>query len=148
MHADPPHWTETVGTWSASRPDRVVEYWTNQYKRMAYDHRLLLEAIDASASAVERGDEPGFMIGGTLDSEGKGTHADLLRHIGNAGRRELKILDDEGKPLVVMTKQDGRQGFKFDAAMALSLANIAAHAARKSGAKSRRRGRRGPRRIY
>ena len=149
LYADPPHWTETVGAWSAKYPDRIVEWWTNRYKAMAYGHRLILEAIDAAAAADGRGEDPALVFGG-IDDEGAefNPHGDLLRHFGNAGARELKIRDDEGRPLFVMGKQDGRQELKFDAAMAASLAFIAAHDARKSGAKPRKRARKGPRRLY
>ena len=75
-------------------------------------------------------------------------YGDLVRHVGNAGAKELRIKDDQGAPLHVMQKQDGRADLKFDAAMAWSLAWSAAMDARKEGAKPRRRARRGPRRLY
>lgn len=113
LYADPPHWTETVGSWSARWPDRVEEWWTARSKTMAYAHRELLEGIDAGV----------LHIGGDdADRDDFRPHADLLRHLGNAGAKELRLRDDEGKPLYVMQKQDGREEFKFDAAMALSLA--------------------------
>lgn len=106
---------------------------------MAYDHRKLLEAFDSGTISVG---------GSDADRVEFLPHADLLRHITNAGAKELRMKDDEGKPLFVMQKQDGRAELKFDAAMSLSLAWIAAMEARKTGAKPRPRTRRGPRRIY
>lgn len=139
MHADPPHWTETVGSWSARWPDQIVEWWTNRPVRMAYEHRKLLEAVDAGS----------ITIGGLVDDQAVfSPHADLMRHIANAGTHELRMKDDQGQPLYVMRKQDGRDHLKFDAAMALSLAWGAAMEARKTGAKPRHKNRRGPRRIY
>lgn len=139
LYADPPHWTETVGAWSARWPDRVLEWWTNRPVRMAYTHRQLLEAIDTES--VRLG-------GDDTDRDVFLPHADLVRHLKNAGRKELRVKDDEGKPLHVMQKQDGRDDLKFDAAMGLSLAWAACHDARKAGAKPRRRARKAPRRLY
>ena len=139
MHADPPHWTETVGAWSARWPDQVVEWWTNKPVRMAYEHRKLLEGIDIGS----------VMFGGLVDDDAKfDPHGNLLQHFANAGRHELRVKDDHGEPLYTMAKQDGKDHLKFDAAMATSLAWGAAMEARKSGAKPRRRPKRGPRRIY
>ncbi len=126
MYADPPHWTETVGSWSARWPDQVVEWWTNRAVRMAYGHRQLLEAFDSGT----------VHLGGEENPVGEfNPHGDLVRHFHDAGTKELKVKDDEGKPLYIMQKQDGRNDLKFDAAMAFSLAWIAAMDARKSGAK-------------
>lgn len=131
MYADPPHWTETVGSWSAKWPDQVVEWWTNRAVRMAYGHRQLLEAFDTGS----------VLIGGDASPDAEfDPHGDLVRHLVSAGAKELKIKDDEGKPLLIMKKQDGRDDLKFDAAMATSLGWIAAMDARKSGAKPRSAG--------
>lgn len=119
LYADPPHWTETVGSWSARWPDQVQEWWTNRFKPMAYALREYLEAIDSES----------VTFGGVEDR-----HADLLRHLANAGRRELKIVDTEGKPLAIMAKQDGRAELKFDGAMAGALSWKACLDARKAGA--------------
>lgn len=139
LNADPPHWTETVGSWSARWPDQVFEYWTNKPVRMAYDHRKLLEAFDVGSIAL------GGEDAGRVDFL---PHADLVRHLHNAGTKELRVKDDQGQPLYVMAKQDGRAELKFDAGMSLSLAWLGAMDARKAGAKPRRRNRRAPRRIY
>lgn len=138
LYADPPHWVETVGSWSARWPDRVEEWWTARSKTMAYAHRGYLEAIDSGS----------VTFGG--DDEGRADflpHADLIRHLGNAGAKELRIRDDEGKPLYVMQKQDGREDFKFDAAMAGSLSWTACLDARKRGARPARRSSQVPIRV-
>lgn len=139
LYADPPHWTETVGSWAARWPDRVEEWWTARPKMMAYAHRELLEGIDSQS----------LRIGGPVGAEGEvfRPHLDLLRHVGNAGAKELRLKDDEGKPLYVMQKPDGRPEVKFDAAMALSLAWKARGDAIKSGAKPTTRSASVPRRI-
>lgn len=140
VYADPPHWTETVGSWSAKWPDRVEEFWTNQYKRMAYTLRETLEAIDSGS--ITFGGADALTAGGTSNQQ-----KDLLEHYGNAGRQDLKILDDEGKPLFILCKQDGRADLKFDRAMAGVLSWKACMDARKSGAKPRPKAR-APRRLY
>lgn len=129
MYGDPPHWTETMGSWAAKWPDRVEEWWTARPKLMAYTLREYVEAIESESVSYADVD---------ID--------DLMRHLGNAGVKELRLKDDEGKPLHVMQKQDGRQEFKFDAAMAAVLSWKACLDARKRGVKPRST--RAPRRIY
>jgi hypothetical protein len=131
LYADPPHWTETVGAWSARWADKVEEWWTQRKTPMAYALRQYVEAMDASL----------LTFGGTEQR-----NADLIRHLKNAGRHELKIVDDEGKPLTVMRKQDGRDELKYDAAVAGCLSWKACLDARKSGA--RPPGAKMARRIY
>jgi hypothetical protein len=104
LYADPPHWTETVGAWSAKWPDQVAEWWTNRPKPMAYALREFAEAIAA----------------GTTSNTGDPVYR---RHIAAAGRHDLTIRDDQGKPLWVLRKQ--REDRKFDAAMAGVLSNKA-----------------------
>lgn len=140
LYADPPHWTETVGAWSVRWPDRVEEWWTNRPKYMAYTLREYVEAIDTGS----------VTFGGATISTDAGASTqqqDLLDHLANAGRKDLKILDDEGKPLWVLQKQDGRLGEKFDRAMAAVLSWKACVDARKAGAKPRPKARM-PRRLY
>lgn len=132
LYADPPHWTETIGSWSVRWPDRVEEWWTARPKLMAYTIREYVEAIDTAS----------ITFGGDADQ-----HDDLIRHIGNAGRKDLRLKDDEGQPLWVLQKQDGKQEIKFDFAMASVLSWKACADARKSGAKPRAKST-GIRRIY
>ena len=126
LYGDPPHWTETMGSWAAKWPDQVEEFWTNQSKRMAYTLREFQEAID-SGSIHHNGDP------------------EYAKHIAAAGRKDLRILDDHAQPLWVLQKIDMDR--KFDRAMAGVLSWKACLDARKSGAQPRRK--RGmPRRIY
>lgn len=134
MYGDPPHWTETMGTWSVTYPDQVEEWWTARPKVMAYTLREMVELIDAGPDSIT--------FGGRGDR-----HDDLIRHYGNAGRHDLKIYDDEGKPLWVLQKQDGRNDLKFDFAMAGVLSAKCRLDGIKDGAKPRKRPRRTPRRI-
>lgn len=133
MYGDPPHWTETMGSWATKHPDKVEEWWTARPKVMAYTLREYVEAIDSASIA----------FGGAGEE-----HDDLIRHLGNAGRKDLKILDDHGQPLWILQKQDGRADLKFDFAMASVLSWKARLDAVKSGAKPRPKRRRTPRRLY
>jgi hypothetical protein len=130
VYCDPPHWTETVGAWSVKYPDQIEEWWTAQPKRMAYAIREYVEALDSGS------------IG---HSDAHPNDDDFLRHIGNAGRKDLRMRDDEDNPLWVMAKQEIEQ--KFDAAMAATLSGKAALDARKAGAKPRRKPRQRVRRM-
>lgn len=132
IFADPPHWTETVGAWSVRWPNQIEEFWTAQPKRMAYTIREYLEAIDSAS----------ITFGGTPEQQ-----TELLEHLGNTGRKDLRILDDEGKPLFVLCKPDGRNDLKIDRAMASVLSWKACADARKAGAKPRPKARM-PRRLY
>jgi hypothetical protein len=100
LYADPPHWTETVGSWEARWPDQVDEWWTNRPKQMAQAVRAFREAIDARQ--VSHNGDP-----------------DLARHIGNAGRHETRMIDDDGRALFTLRKLHADR--KFDAAMAAVL---------------------------
>jgi hypothetical protein len=122
---DPPHWTETVANWATRWPDQIVEWWTNQPRKMAFAVRAYNEAFDSGSIEI-CGTETLGDTEGTVDA--------FLRHLGNAGRHDLNFTDDEGKPLFVMQKMDGRAEDKFDAGMAGCLSWNAALDARRAGA--------------
>lgn len=130
LYGDPPHWTETMGSWSARWPDQIEEWWTNNRKRAAYAARAYREAIAS-----------GSVTFGGQDDEGRSFAAfsDLMRHMQNAGTKDSRLLDDEGQPLLILAKPDGRLEFKIDAAMAANLSWQACLDARKSGAKPKRK---------
>lgn len=130
LYADPPHWTETIGAWFAKYPGHVEEWYTKRHGQMAYVLREYQEAIDAGTIRFGGRVNPDFVIGRTLSP-----HDDLVRHLGNAGKKELRLRDDNGEPLYVMQKQDGQMGLKFDAAMAAVLSWKARLDALKGGAK-------------
>ncbi|MCJ7529817.1 MAG: terminase large subunit [Anaerolineales bacterium] len=103
MYCDPPYWESTVSEWAGKYGDkRVVEWWTNRPKQMAY-------AIKAFDTAIASGD---------LLHDG---NPHLARHIGNAVRRVLKIRDDEGRPLWTIYKERSDSPHKIDACMAAIL---------------------------
>lgn len=130
LYADPPHWTETIGSWYAKYPGQVEEWYTKRHGLMAYVLREYQEAIDAGTIRFGGRVNPDFVIGKVLSP-----HDDLIRHLGNAGKKELRLRDDHGEPLYVMQKQDGQIGLKFDAGMAAVLSWKARLDALKGGAK-------------
>lgn len=119
MYCDPPHWTETVASWAAKYPDRVIEWHTMRKRAMADAARIYAEAIDAGIVTYPAGR----------------FREDLLRHMGHAGRKEHTLTDDQGNFLWTLQKQDGRLQDKFDAAMAAVLSWQACIDARRDGAK-------------
>ena len=118
-YCDPPHWTETVASWAQRWPDRIIEWHTNRHRQMAFCVRALVEAVESGAVTF---------------ADGPFTE-DLLRHMGNASRNELRVRDDHGEALWVPSKPDGRMADKIDASVALVLSWAACLDARRSGAK-------------
>lgn len=119
LYGDPPYWVDTMGKWAQRWEDRVVEWWTNRHKAMAY---LLVEVQEALQSGQ-------LTFGGSEQD-----CADLVRHYKNAGKRELRIRDDEGNPMWNLKKVDDDQERKFDACMASVLSWAARLDAIKQGA--------------
>lgn len=118
LYADPPYWTDTVGKWAGTWPDRVEEWWTNR-------HRLMAQKIRAYREAQADGS-----VGWSADHR---YAADLARHIGNAGRNDLSgVRDDDDEQLFILAKIHPDR--KFDAAMAGCLSWTCYLDAIKSGA--------------
>lgn len=129
MYGDPPYWVTELGVWAGRHKGQVVEWWTNRIKESAYAVRAYREAQASGA------------VGWTPEHHLSGS---LNRHIGNAGRKETRILDDKGDPLDILAKI--HKDRKFDAAMAGLLSWQAYLDAHKAGAAKRRTATR-PRRI-
>jgi phage terminase large subunit-like protein len=103
MYCDPPYWESTVAQWAGQYGEkRVIEWWTNRQKQMAY-------AIKAFETAIQSGE---------LLHDG---NPHLQRHMGNAVRKMLKMRDDQGKPLWTIYKERPDSPHKIDAAMAAIL---------------------------
>lgn len=103
MYCDPPYWESTVAEWAGKYGEsRIVEWWTNRQKAMAYAIRSFYNAI--TSGAILHDGNP-----------------HLTRHIGNAVRRILNMRDDEGKPLWTIYKERPDSPHKIDAAMAAIL---------------------------
>jgi phage terminase large subunit-like protein len=100
LYADPPYWESTVAKWAGLYgEERVMEWWTNRTKAMAY-------AIKSYANA---------MASGELSHDGSPAFA---RHIGNACRRTLSLRDEAGVPLWLLYKERPDSVFKIDVAVA------------------------------
>lgn len=103
MYCDPPYWESYVASWAGKWGDkRVLEWWTNRTKPMAY-------AIKSFDNAIQAGD---------LSHDGS---PGLARHIGNAVRRVLTLRDDTGAQLWTIYKERPDSPHKIDAAMAAVL---------------------------
>lgn len=129
MYGDPPYWVTELGIWAGRHKGQVVEWWTNRIKESAYAVRAYREA---QASGAVGWSPEHYMAD------------DFARHIGNAGRKETKILDDKGEPLDILAKI--HKDRKFDGAMAGLLSWQAYLDAHKAGAARTRTPSR-PRRI-
>lgn len=104
MYADPPYWESAVADWAGKYgEERVVEWWTNRWKPMAY-------AVRSFNSAIAAGD---------ILHDG---NPHLTRHLGNAVKRILPQRDEEGKPLWTIYKERPDSPHKIDGAMAGVLA--------------------------
>lgn len=103
MYADPPYWQGYIALWSGRHgKDRVVEWWTNRNKPMAYALESFKTAVDTGAIHHD-GDEA------------------LARHVGNSCRKDMNMRDELGKPLWVIQKERADSPYKIDAAMAAVL---------------------------
>jgi hypothetical protein len=131
VYCDPPHWTETVGSWSARWPDRVEEWWTNRRTPMASAVRAYREAMATGAvTHVFDPDNPNDVA--------------FNRHVAAAGRKDINLWDGPEQLFILAKIHEDR---KFDAAMAGCLSWKAYLDAVKTGAEPRRKTVRAPRRI-
>ena len=103
VYADPPYWETLVADWAGRYGDeRVLEWWTNRIKAMAY-------AIKSFNNAVKSGE---------LSHDG---NPHLTRHIGNACRRKVPLHDDQGVQMWTIYKEQPESPHKIDGAMAAIL---------------------------
>lgn len=103
MYCDPPKWESWVAKWAGQYGDkRVLEWWTNRRKPMAYAIRAFI----------------GAMTAGELSHDGD---SQLDDHIGNARRQHTNLTDEEEKPLWILRKERPDSAKKIDAAMAAVL---------------------------
>jgi phage terminase large subunit-like protein len=100
LYADPPYWETHIRTWTGMYgEERVIEWWTNRYRPMAFAIRTYTAA----------------MTTGEVSHSGDALFAE---HIGNAIRHPVTFRDDDGKPLWVISKERSDSPHKIDAAMA------------------------------
>jgi phage terminase large subunit-like protein len=100
MYCDPPYWETQVATWAGKYGEkRVIAWWTNRLKQMAY----AIRAFNTSLQVKE------------ISHDG---NPDYSRHIGNAVKKLLHMIDEQGAPLWVIYKERKDSPLKIDAAMA------------------------------
>jgi hypothetical protein len=116
LYGDPPYWETMMDTW-ASRwgEEQVVQWWTNQYRRMAL-------ALAAYYSAIQDGD---------LTHDGDEV---LVRHVGNAVKRLTRMRDEDDNFLWVISKESAASTKKIDVCMASVLSWEARGDALRAGA--------------
>jgi phage terminase large subunit-like protein len=103
LYADPFYWETHVASWAGKYgDDKVMEWRTNRDRPMALALRAWEEAVKT----------------GQLRHNGD---ARLTEHVGNAVRRDLHGLDDDGKKLWVIQKERPDSPHKIDACMASVL---------------------------
>ena len=103
LYADPPYWEETVATWTGKYgEERVIAWFTNRPKPMAYAVRSFVNAIK-DGSLSHAGDDR------------------IRRHLGNAHRRPINQRDDQDHPLWTIQKERKDSPLKIDVAMASIL---------------------------
>lgn len=103
MNADPPYWETHLGKWAGLYGiDRMAAWWTNRPWPMA-------RAVRAFNNAIVNGE-----ISHAEDAQ-------FSAHVGNAHRRSVGLVDEDGKNLWVIQKERADSPHKIDAAMAAIL---------------------------
>lgn len=103
LYADPPYWQEQIAIWRGEFGEEVViDWWTNRDRQMT-------TAIEGFKTAI---------TDGTISHDGD---ADVIRHIGNARKRELHKVDEQGQKLYVIQKERSDSPHKMDLAMCAVL---------------------------
>lgn len=100
LYGDPPYWETPLDTWAGRYgEDRVVQWWTNRLKQMAF-------ALKAYSNAQADGE---------LSHDG---HPKFAEHIANAVKHQTRMRDDDGSWLWVIRKENPKSAKKIDLAMA------------------------------
>jgi phage terminase large subunit-like protein len=124
LYGDPPYWRDTIRAWQGTHgTKKVIEWWTNRRKAMAYALKNYSQAMVAEGSQLHHdGNER------------------MKAHIGNAYRRYTNMRDEEtGERLFIIGKEGPNSPLKIDAAMAGCLSWEARGDAKAAGATGRRR---------
>lgn len=107
LYADPAHWQDTIATWAGRYgSERIIEWWTNRTKPMAYAVKAFIEAL--RTGAITNDGDP-----------------DVTRHIGNACKVPTRHRDEDDQPLFYISKERPMSPNKMDAAMTEVLSNEA-----------------------
>ena len=117
LYADPPLWGSEIAAWAGQWGDKVVvEWWTNQYRKMSY-------ALQDYRTAI---------INGDLSHDG---NASFSRHIANSCKQETNVRNEDSGEFMWLIRKDRKDSpFKIDAAVAGCLSWQAREDAISSGA--------------
>lgn len=141
FNGDPPHYRDDMNRWAGIYgDDKIVEFWTNVKKQMAYalrDFRTDMRpgVMSHGPLVLVEGEEP--------DARALRAYAALLEHIDNSVRRATNIRDededgrDTGRWLWLISKDRPKSPNKIDLAMCAVLSWRARGDAIKSGALNR-----------
>lgn len=103
LYADPPYWQDYIAIWQGRWSEEVViEWWTNRDRQMTV-------AIEGFTTAI---------ADATISHDGD---PDVVRHLGNARKRDLNRIDEQGKKLYVIQKERKDSPHKMDLAMCAVL---------------------------
>lgn len=121
FYCDPPYWESKVAEWAGRFGEKkVLEWWTNRTKAMAY-------AIKAFNTAIESGE---------ILHDGSSHYR---RHLGNAVKKMLALRDETGQPMFTIYKERPDSPFKIDLAMAGILSWEARNDALTAGVRAKKR---------
>lgn len=89
LYCDPPYWQTEIDEWAGEfGDDKVVKWWTNRYKVMAYATKNWVTAL-ADGSVTHDGDP------------------DFLQHVKNAVMRKTRMRDDDDGSFLWFPAKDG-----------------------------------------
>lgn len=116
LYADPPYWETQVDEWAGKYgEERVIAWWTNRLKAVAYSLKAYV----------------GALVARELTHDGSDV---LQRHVGNAVKHKTKIRDPDTEEFMwVIRKETPKSPRKIDVAMASLLSWEARGDAIKSG---------------
>lgn len=104
LYGDPPYWQTEMDEWAGQHGhERVVQYWTNHLKRIAYAIRAW-HTDWTTGSLTHDGNEM------------------LVRHVGNCVKRTTKMRDPDDESFLWVIRKDGQKSpRKIDLAVAAIL---------------------------
>lgn len=107
LYADPPYWEDTVAAWAGTYgKERVIPWWTNRTKSMAYALRAWSEAQLTTIVSHCAAKDPLCAL--------------FTSHVGNAYKRETGFRDDGGN-LWIVEKDRPASPNKIDSVVAAAL---------------------------
>jgi len=115
LYADPPYWEDTVAKWALKYGEtKVVKWYTNNWSKMAHACRAFANAIKSRQ----------------LSHDGNKAY---IRHVGNAYKMPVSVLDDKKERMWVITKADKNSMLKIDFAVCGVMGNHARNDAMSEG---------------